>query len=208
MNTKQPILMTDFFATPEAPGSEAILAESKKFKEWDIHSLIDFIRNSRFDTRENMIGIYDLAQAVCVKHSDRYPELSKLTAALFLFFQDLFFHLKKEEQVLFPNIILLMRKAAPAAATSYATFRLIKEYALVSQDEHQVAVKELKFLRQLTNNYMIPADACGYYKHLYQRMEEFEHELLLHIYLENDILFPQAIQMGEEFIEKERKTEI
>lgn len=208
MNATQSIEITDFFASTEAPGSEAILADSKKFDEWDINSLIDFLKHSHFGMRKYIIDIYDLAQKVCVKHSDKHPELSKLTAALFLFFDDLSFHLRKEEQILFPNIIQLIRKAVPAGTTTYSTFGLIKECALVLQNEHKAAVKELKLFRQLTNNYLIPADACRYYKHLFERMKEFEKELMLQIHLESDILFPRAIQMDETFIQEKKKKSI
>lgn len=184
-------------------------AASETFNNWDINSLIDFvIKHYHRDTRQGVITIYNLAQKVSGKHREKHPELAELTTALFLFFDDLLFHLKKEEQILFPNIIQLIKKKVPAEATTYTTFGLIKELSLVMQSEHRSVVRELKYFRRLTNNYMIPPDACRSYRHLFERMKEFERDLMVHMSVENDVLFPRAIQMDERFTEKERKERI
>ena len=44
-------------------------------------------------------------------------------------------------------------------------------------------------------DYAIPSDACASYKLLYKMIQEFEDDLHLHIHLENNILFPKAIEM-------------
>lgn len=203
MNLIQPVENVGNPSITEYPTHETILDELKKFNEWDINSLINIIVNHyHSNTRKNIIGIYDLAQKVSGKHSERHPELPKLVAALFLFFDDLLFQLKKEEQILFPNIIQLMEKRAWAGSATYTTFGIIEDSALLMQNEHQAAVKELKFLRRLTNNYLIPADACISYKYLFTRMKEFETDLMLHIVLKDNILFPKAIRMDSEMKEE------
>lgn len=102
----------------------------------------------------------------------------------------------------------MVKKTSASKATTYRIFQPVKDLAFVMQTEHQAAVKELVFFRKLTNNYMIPADACRYYAQLFQRMEEFEKELMLHIHIENNILFPKAIQIHKIFAEKDRNIKI
>jgi regulator of cell morphogenesis and NO signaling len=41
----------------------------------------------------------------------------------------------------------------------------------------------------------VPADVCISYKTLYEALEDFEHDLHQHIHLENNILFPRAIEL-------------
>ena len=203
MNTTQSI-ETNIVTIAEEQGYKTILAETEMFNHWNVDSLIELlIKHYHFDARENITCIYDLAQKVAVKHIYKHPELSKLTTALFLFFDDLLFHLKKEEQILFPDITHLAKIKSASEATTYTKFRSVKDLALLMQKEHQVVAKELMFFRRLTNNYMIPPDACTYYNQLFERMKEFEKELMVHIHLENDILFPKAIQMDEKFAEKD-----
>ena len=166
----------------------------------DVNSLVSMlITHYHNKARENIICFYDLAQRVSVKHSYMHPELSKLTEALFLFFDDLLFHFKKEEQILFPNIIGLMKKASAVETSTFTSFGLVKELVLLMQNENNAIIRRLMVLRKLTNNYMIPGDACSYYRSLFERMKDFEKNLLLYIHLENENLFPKAIHMEERF---------
>ena len=182
----------------EAPTNETKLPDSVKFGEWDINSVIDLIiKHYHFNTRKNVVVIYDLAQQVFSRHNEKHPELAKLVEALFLFFDDLLFHLKKEEQILFPNIIQLTEKKLHEGSFNYSTFGVIKEHVLTMQNEHHDVLKQLGLFRRLTNDYRIPEDCSVLYKSLLSKMKEFENELMQHIQLENDFLFPRAIQMDE-----------
>jgi regulator of cell morphogenesis and NO signaling len=40
----------------------------------------------------------------------------------------------------------------------------------------------------------VPADACISYRTLYQALENFEKDLHQHIHLENNLLFPKAVE--------------
>lgn len=195
------IELTERVAVPlgsKDPTYEAKLAGTGQFNDWDINSLIDLIINQyHFNTRENVVVIYDLAQKVFSRHSEKHPELAKLVEALFLFFDDLLFHLKKEEQILFPNIIQLTEKKLHEGSFNYSTFGVIKEYALTMQNEHQDVVKQLEFFRRLTNDYRLPEDGSVLYQSLFTKMKQFENEIMQHIQLENNYLFPKAIQMDE-----------
>ena len=181
---------------------------TQEFNKWDIDALIDYIINTHHRyAKENAVIIYDLAQNVSNRHSEKHPELTKLVTALFFFFNDLLNHLKKEEQILFPNISELVKKKSCAEGITYTTFGFIKESAIGMMKEHWAAGKELKLFRKLTNNYLLPADACASYKYLFEKMKEFENDLFLHVHLEDNILFPKAITLDEELKEQERNVE-
>ena len=182
----------------EKPAYETILSDSAGYNELDINSLIDLIiKQYHFNARKNVVVIYDLAQKLFFEHSERRPELGKLVEVLFLFFDDLLFHLKKEEQILFPNIIQLTEKKLHEGIFSYSTFGAIKECAITMQIEHQDAIKQLGFFRELTNDYEFAENASRSYQLMYEKMKEFENELIQHIALENKVLFPKAIQIDE-----------
>ena len=61
--------------------------------------------------------------------------------------------------------------------------------------EHDTAGDILRELRALTRDYKAPADACISYRTLYQALENFEKDLHQHIHLENNILFPKALEL-------------
>jgi regulator of cell morphogenesis and NO signaling len=171
---------------------------SVEYNEWDIESLTDLIvKQYHFNAKADVRVIYDLAHKAFCRHSEKHPELAKLVEALFLFFDDLLFHLKQEEQILFPNIIQLNEKKVHERSFNYSTFGVIMEYAITMQNEHKDVVKQLEFFRRLTNDYRPPEDGSILCQSLFLRMKEFESDMMQHILLENDVLFPKAIQMDE-----------
>ena len=50
-------------------------------------------------------------------------------------------------------------------------------------------------IRNLTEGYRIPEDACGTFAVLLQELEAFERDLHQHVHLENNILFPKALAL-------------
>ncbi|MEZ5975968.1 MAG: iron-sulfur cluster repair protein YtfE [Planctomycetota bacterium] len=89
-------------------------------------------------------------------------------------------HLQKEEQVLFP-LILAGRGALTGMPIS------------VMEQEHQDHGQSLARLRALTHDYTPPAEACNTWQALYLGLAEFESELMEHIHLENNSVFPRAL---------------
>ncbi len=178
---------------------------AQEFNNWKIDPLIDYIINTHHSyAKENAVIIYDLAQNVASRHSEKHPELIELATALFFFLHDLLNHLKKEEQIVFPNIRQLVKKKSCGQGITYNTCSSIKESAVGMKKEHLAAGSELKLFRKLTNDYLLPADACISYICLFEKMKEFENDLVLHLHLENNILFPKAISLAEELKEQDR----
>ncbi len=66
--------------------------------------------------------------------------------------------------------------------------------------EHEAAGDEMFEIRNLSNNYTPPADACNTFKVTYQELKDFEEDLHKHVHLENNILFPKVIALEEELL--------
>jgi iron-sulfur cluster repair protein YtfE (RIC family) len=62
-------------------------------------------------------------------------------------------------------------------------------------NEHSVEGNRFMDINELTQHYQAPADACNTFKVTYALLQEFENDLHLHIHLENNILFPKALEM-------------
>lgn len=173
-------------------------AVSKRFIKWDVNSIIDYLINTHHKyTKENAVMIYDLTQKVLYRPNKNHIEFTKIATELFLFLQSLLNYLKKEEQVLFPSIKqLISNKISPIKGTN-AAFGCSKNAVMAIRNEPRVACKELKRLRKLTHNYMPSIDECFSYKNLFEKMREFENELFLYAYLENNILVPKVLALME-----------
>ncbi|MBK5277686.1 MAG: hemerythrin domain-containing protein, partial [Bacteroidia bacterium] len=68
---------------------------------------------------------------------------------------------------------------------------------LVMEHEHEAAGDLIKSIRSLTNNYIPPAFACPTYQLTYKMLQEFDNDLMQHIHLENNILFPKAQMLNQ-----------
>lgn len=66
------------------------------------------------------------------------------------------------------------------------------------EHEHQSAGDGLLEIKELTDNYTLPEDACETYRITFKELREFEEDLHKHVHLENNILFPKAIKMEED----------
>lgn len=178
----------------------------QKITNWTIDALIDYISDTHQSTRQEAATIYDLAQKVAYRHSGTHPELNKIVTVMFLFLHDLLNHIRREEQILFPNIKQLLKDKNRSKKGMYTTFGLIKEWVKHMQKEHQSSCKNLKLLNELTNCYSVPPDACNLYKSLFRLMQEFEAGFLLLMRIENTILFPKALVEDGELSEETMYT--
>ena len=172
---------------------------SQNFDEWELDNLMDYIIHAHHRyAKENSVVIYNMVQKVAYKHCENHPELSKLSAASFLFLHDLLNQMTDEEKVLFPNIKQLLAAKRKSGMVVNTPLGFVKDSVRLMERQNKEAATVLNIFRELTNDYTLPADACNSYTYLFEKMKEFEDNLFLHIHLENNILFPKAIAVQEE----------
>jgi len=61
--------------------------------------------------------------------------------------------------------------------------------------EHDKVGDILREIRKITNDFTLPSDGCMTFQSLYQTLQGLEADLHQHIHLENNVLFPRAIEM-------------
>ena len=183
--------LTEVSKTPPAPSFD--------YDKWELDFLADYIVNTHHRyVKENAENLNDMAIKVAEHHGDGHPELNRLATITYHFLQDLLDHIVKEEEVLFPVIKQIVAKTKNAESeTNYRIGSLNEPISLLLK-EHDIANEDLNFFRKLTDNYTLPEGACNSYRYLFQKMQEFENDFKAHIHLENNILFPKALQMDAE----------
>jgi regulator of cell morphogenesis and NO signaling len=62
------------------------------------------------------------------------------------------------------------------------------------ESEHESAGEALAKIREITQDFNIPEYACVTYRALMNGLRELEQDLHIHIHLENNVLFPRAMQ--------------
>ena len=104
-------------------------------------------------------------------------------------------HLAKEEAILFPYVVSLERAAADGSTKPQGCFGTVADPIAMMAREHDAAGALIAEIRRLSHNFVAPADACPTYHAFYDGLRDFEQDLHQHIHLENNILFPRAIEL-------------
>ena len=133
-------------------------------------------------------------QKVTAKHGERHPELYKVFELFTAVKEEMELHMQKEEKVLFPRI-QEVEKAVKSNALVQLNISFLKAPVSMMEQEHDHAGSLMAEIRELTGDYTVPADACTTYKLSYASLHAFEKDLHRHVHLENNILFPKALQL-------------
>ena len=146
-------------------------------------------------TRDEIARLQALFTKVVSVHGENHPELIAAYELLQRLSTDLTTHMFKEEQILFPHIRNMEQAAVHKAPAPFAVFGTVNNPVRMMMMEHDIAGEILRDLREVTKDYALPSDACISFQTLYQALENFERDLHQHIHLENNILFPRAIEL-------------
>ena len=150
-------------------------------------------------TKQEMTRLEALSLKVIGAHGANHPELHALGKLLQQLCADLEPHMFKEEQVLFPYIVAMEAAALQHGPAPLAPFGTVNNPVRMMMREHETVGDILRELRQTSSNYTVPPDGCISYKTLYEALDAFEKDLHQHIHLENNILFPRAMEMESSF---------
>lgn len=179
-------------------GSES---NSVDYASWSPAFLADFIQQKHHSyVTEKTPILMRFLDKLCSVHGQRHPELLEVNRLFSESASELAMHMKKEELVLFPRIRKIAAVTPEDMHDNAITPGMIKSPIAVMMEEHEHEGDRFKMIDTLTNHYQPPADACNTYKATYALLQEFENDLHLHIHLENNILFPKAIEMEKELM--------
>lgn len=168
------------------------------FQQLSLTELITHILDTHhIFTRSEMARIEALSAKVLGAHSANHPELLTVGNLFQRLCADLKPHMFKEEQVLFPYIVALERAQTQHQPAPFARFGTVKNPIRMMMMEHDTAGDILRELRAVTSDYRVPPDGCISYQTLYQALEGFEKDLHQHIHLENNVLFPKAVELED-----------
>ncbi|QQS39711.1 MAG: iron-sulfur cluster repair di-iron protein [Acidobacteriota bacterium] len=165
------------------------------FERMPLAGLIDHIlEKHHVYTKDEMRQLAPLMEKVAGRHGESHTELLILKSLVLTLFQDLASHMAKEEAILFPYLRELLGRQGAISSSSPA-FGTVRNPLRVMMAEHDRAGELLRKMRENTDGYTLPAEACPSYTALYTRLEELEKDLHQHIHLENNILFPKALEL-------------
>jgi regulator of cell morphogenesis and NO signaling len=175
---------------------EALNPGSAARVEDDPAALVDYIvsRHHAY-VRASMPVIQAHLAKVVAAHGARHTELRSIDREFSTVAKDLLLHMVKEEQVLFPYIRALADAARTDGPPPPDMFGTVQNPIRMMEIEHQEAGDCLAAIRELSSAYQPPDDACGTYRLVMEELEAFERDLHTHVHLENNVLFPKAVEL-------------
>lgn len=184
----------------EKAARDSHVQESEGWNERPLSDLIAHIIDKHHTfVRQETPRIESLLTKVVAKHGPAHPELLQIEQLFTAIGQELSTHMLKEEQVLFPHIARMEQAALRGVPLPPAFFGSVRRPVANMLAEHDDAGALLSQIRELSGGFVPPAGACPTFLGLYRGLEEFERDLHHHVHLENNILFPRAIEMEQAY---------
>jgi regulator of cell morphogenesis and NO signaling len=171
-------------------------AASRDWQTGTLAALIAHIQDTHHRyTRDEIVRLSALFEKVCNAHGQRHAELFDLRGIFQSLADELMSHMMKEEMILFPYIERLEASVLANQPPLPSPFGTVRNPIAMMLHEHDDAGQALRDLRRLSAGYTAPDDACVSFRNLYLALTEFEADLHQHIHLENNLLFPRAVEM-------------
>lgn len=147
----------------------------------DAPSLIQYIQSRFHQTiREEFKNLSPYVTKVAKVHGERFPYLLELQDLYRQFRDGMLEHMAEEDEQAFPKLIEISKGHEVENAD-----QIIQSLV----DDHTETGQLLQSMRELTNDYQPPQEACTTWRLVYNRLENLERETHEHVHLENHVLF-------------------
>jgi regulator of cell morphogenesis and NO signaling len=198
VNPRQLIAQLESWASQQEPSLEELYINP-------IELLVAYLKKKHYYfVRQELPFLSNLISGIAPEPGYE-PLLADLRLLFPLFVEDFIHHIHEEESRLFNRIDLLQDIEAGAYRTQDALAILEQDPIEYLAEHHEIHDDEMEGIRKLTQNYRLDADAPLTMKVLYHELQNFEKELSLHAKIEDELLFPKAIELEKEALRKIRK---
>ncbi|MGS4053291.1 iron-sulfur cluster repair di-iron protein ScdA [Staphylococcus pseudintermedius] len=148
-----------------------------------VPSLIQYIQARYHDTlREEFKQLTPYVTKLSRVHGPNHPNLVTLKSTFDAFKSAMLTHTDEEDQNAFPKLV---------RSANGETVEDIDDVVQSLVDDHDEAGALLQQMRELTHDFQPPAEACGTWRLVYDRIAHLERETHAHVHLENHVLFPK-----------------
>lgn len=179
--------------------------EEHNYKDWSPSFLVDYIINNHHHfVRTKLPEIRSYANKVAKVHGKTYPIVNEMLGTFLILKDEMLSHLEAEEKILFPYI-KKMENALNSGSENGKDIKVGRpnngtaaQAISMMEDEHDEAGNLMARLEKMSESFTPPEDACTTFRVYFQNLEAFRDDLHKHVHLENNILFPKALEMEKE----------
>ncbi len=176
-----------------------VTARPLPYGDWTLDFLADYIVNTHHSyVRKSLPDLKTYAAKVADVHGNLHPELLRINQLVADVNAELSTHMITEEKLLFPYIKDLLAFKGNKELVQASHFQTVQTPINMMEMEHDLVGRNMEEIRTISQNYLLPDDACASYSVLFKKLEQFEDDLFTHIHLENNILFPKALEIEKQ----------
>jgi len=172
----------------------------KNYNVWDLDLLINFLVEIDHPfKKENILFVEKLTTKIFTIHGKQLSEVEKLADLIQKIAIEIQHHITIEENKLFPYILFLN------SPEKYPENKLKKKPFLADvlkklEMQHKIFFILWNQLKEHTNHYQLYADIDNNFTLLLYKLNQFEEKLHNHIHIENNILFPKALELEKNYL--------
>ena len=173
------------------------------FHEWPLDFLTDYIVHVHHHyLKATFQSLLPLMESFVNGHLKKYPYLGDVKDIFRSLCTELDEHMRNEEESIFPYVkqIISTHKRKEVYGSLFVR-TMSKPLNEVISREHGRISSLVQQLREKTNDYVFTPTACANHQVIYRKLKEFDDDLIQHMHLENNILFPKVLDMEKSLLQ-------
>lgn len=180
------------------------ISNALPFNHWEIGFLVDYIINVHHAYLKQALPAIEVNLLAFVNsHRKQHPELQDLYDAFVTLSAFLQKHNLHEEEVIFPYIKQIDNAHRRRESYGNLFVRTLRKPLHSIELEHKRIADLLESIRRITNHYNYPDNACTNHRVIFNKLKEFDNDIVQHKHLEMNVLFPKAIDMEKVLLNSE-----
>lgn len=163
---------------------------------YPVDLIIEYLKHSHFIfIKHKLPYISRLVESFRARHNDYLTIERDMKLVFPLFVEDFIEHIYEEEDTLFNYIRVLDRASKGDYSPSKLYYLMEKNSVRKFAMEHEAHDDEMEGIRKITKDYQLQPDTPLHIRVMYHELKDFEKSLITHARIENEILFPKAMNI-------------
>jgi len=172
-------------------------------QEYPIDLIIEYLKHAHYIfIKQKLPYLAQLIKNLEVKKGIHEGISKDLKFVFPLFVEDFIHHIYEEEDTLFSYVADLNGYIRGNTNASVVYMQMEKNSLQKFAMEHEQHDDEMRGIRNITNDYKVAEGTSLPLKVIYSELQKLEEDLKTHARIENEVLFPKALQLEKEAVMK------
>lgn len=193
--------LTKIMEDLENISTSTLIGHDIRFQNWEPAFLAEFIVQIHHQYLKNNFSIVKgYVQLFLDSHQSKYPDLQDLAELLGQLIAEVTIAMQDEEEIYFPYIKRITHAFLRREPYGDLLMRTLRKPLKVIGTRNDSIRELLNKIRMITSEYSPPVNSCVTHKVTFFKLKQFDTDIRQHLYLEDDVLIPKAIQIEKDLL--------